>query len=514
MNSKKIDKSFEKAISAHQQGHFSQAEAIYEQILALVPEHPDPLHMLGVLRWQTGDAKSAVELISKAIRGNPENPTYHYNLANAFVTLGDDEAAIEHYDTALASRPDYTNALINKANALKRRKDYSEAIAILEKVLKIVPNSIEALNNLGNTYVDIGDYQKAISIFQTALDVQNDYSPALTNLGNAYRKLGDVDKAEALYRKAARLSPDDIDAHFNLSTLLLSQAKFDEGWREYEWRLKKAQLASTRLPSPRWNGAPVPGKTILVLCEQGLGDSIQFFRYLPTVAEQCEKLVFHCQKPLIGLLRPSCPGEIVDNSVAAMNIFHDLHVPLLSLPQIFKTTLNDIPSPSPYLDIDEKTVERWRKILTPGLISGLPAIGLCWAGSPTNTNDQERSIPFETLTHLLKKRRANFISLQKGGGEETARKFAESNDHMQEFASRIRDFRDTAAIVANLDRVITVDTAVAHLAGAMGKPVDLLIPFDGEWRWLRDRSDSPWYPSMTIHRQPSPGAWEEVVEKL
>jgi tetratricopeptide (TPR) repeat protein len=320
---------------------------------------------------------------------------------------------------------------------------------------------------------------------------------------------GKLDEAAACYRRALELRPDYADAHWNQSLLLLLTGDLERGWAKYEWRWKIKQWSPRDFPQTLWDAQPLEGRTILLHAEQGLGDTIQFARYASLVKERGGAVIVECQRPLLSLLA-SCAG--IDRLVGQGDELppFDVQVPLLSLPGIFHTSLRDIPATVPYLFAHPSLVERWRQEL--GGIAGFK-IGIAWRGSPIHKNDRARSIPLSCFEPLAGLPDIHLFSLQKGAGTE---ELQDARDHfpVAELGSRLEDFMDTAAVLKNLDLVITCDTAVAHLAGALGVPVWVAIPFAPDWRWLLGRSDSPWYPTMRLFRQKKLGNWEDVFEEI
>lgn len=358
----------------------------------------------------------------------------------------------------------------------------------------------------------IGDHQRATECYRQAIALNVNYVDAYNNLGLIFEATGRPAEAVTYYERAIALRPDFAQAHWNLSLALLVTGNFSRGWDEYEWRLKTPELAGegNRFARPLWNGEDLRGKKLLLHAEQGFGDAIQFIRYAPLLASLGEHILFEC-KPALKRLFKGVKGihEIILRGDPLPQF--DFHCPLLSLPSRLRIAEGKIPATAPYLFPDEGLVEGWRKSM-PNTGSAFK-VGLMWAGSPGNKNDLNRSISLRQLDLLGTVENVVFFNLQKGFGE------AQANDplanlHFIGLTEDIGDFASTAALIANLDLVICVDTSVAHLAGAIGKLAWVLLPFAADWRWLLEREDSPWYPSLRLFRQCNIGNWEEVVARV
>jgi len=355
---------------------------------------------------------------------------------------------------------------------------------------------------------EMGRHDLAAASLHEAIAINPAPAPYHAALGNALRELGRLDEAIASYRKAITLTPELIDAHYNLSTTLLLRGELQAGWTEFEWRWKTEYLimAQRSFTQPQWAGEPARGRTLLIHAEQGLGDSLQFCRYATLAARRGLRVILEVQAPLVRLLR-NLPGvERVMARGEALPDF-DLHCPMMSLPLACATTIETIPQSAAYLRADPAQVEAWRKRLDAMPPLG-PRIGLVWAGSATLTIDLRRSINPEKLAPLVRLPGLHFVSLQKIGPA------APADFRLTDFMADMNDFADTAALIANLDLVISVDTAVAHLAAALGKPVWMLDRFDHCWRWLTGRRDSPWYPTLRLYRQPRRGDWDSVLAEV
>jgi len=445
------------------------------------PSPPSPEHLLysaALGHYQAGRYAQAQPLLLHMISANPrDHDALNLLGAIAFETLPL-EVAEDFFHRALAVRPNESTAHCNLGNALHHQAKYTEALPSLRRAVRLSPHSREALVSLGHTL----------------------------------RALGQLDEAIAAYRKAVALDPQSAEAHYALSTALLTQGDFTAGWQEHEWRWQTSHLCAARLEfvQPQWRGEAAPGKTLLIYDEQGFGDSLQFCRFVPLAAAQGLRVILSVPPGLLSLFK-SLPG--VDHLVTHGNPLpdFDLHCPMMSLPLAFGTTLETIPDSIPYLHADPQAIADFQSRLGPATGK---RIGLVWAGNPRKEQrlftliDSRRSIDATLLAPLFEIPGAQFISLQKAGPA------APAHFPLTDLMPDVQDFAGTAALIANLDLVICVDSSVAHLAGALGKPLWLLDRYDHCWRWLAGRSTSPWYPAMRIYRQKSPGDWRGVISEV
>ena len=466
---------FAEAMALHRAGRLREAERGYRKILTVYPGHPDVLHMLGVLAYQTGQNASAVLMIAGAIAVKPDAAAYHSNLGLALKDLG-------------------------------RLED---AAASFRKASELDPKSPEPHNNLGIVFTALGNWEEALACSSKALELDPDFADAHANIGQVNRQQGRLAEAIARYRRAIAQKPDFAEAHTSLAHALLAKGEFAEGWAEYEWRWQtRAMMAGRRnFAAPVWQGEPGGGGILLIHAEQGFGDTLQFCRFAPLAATYGWQVVLEVQPPLARLLA-QLPGVTVISQGQPLPEF-DAHIPLLSLPHVLGIDARNIVAP-PYLKADASLLDIWRSRLQETAKDGL-LIGLVWAGShrPALAGiDRRRSMAPGRLAPLLDIPGLNFVSLQKDGPPMPAAL------PVTDLMPKIMDFADTAGLIAGLDLVIAVDTAVAHLAGALGKPVWLLNRFDSCWRWLTGRRDTPWYPSMRIYPQSKPGDWETVIAEM
>ena len=529
-------------------GRVDEAAAEYRRAIALRPDFAEAHNDLGSLLRDRGDLAGALECYRRATGCRPQLSEASYNLGLTLDALERLDEARDAYRAAIRARPDFVEAHINLGAALQRSGRLAEAISEYREALRHAPDHPTALTNLGAALDDTGQSIDALEAHDHALAVAPGFALAHVNRGatlahlerdaeavEAYREairhdpgnaeahgnlglaltnLGRTAEAVQAHRQAVALAPDNPKHHHWLGMALLLTGAMTEGWAEHEWR-RKLPGFQRDLPKPAWTGEALGGKTILLHAEQGYGDTLHFVRYAPLVAATGGRVVLWVPDPLIRLLAtvPGVAEAVSDRPPASA---FDVHLPRMSLPHAFGATLDTISAPIPYLSPDGEAVAAWGKRVA--RLAGLK-IGLVWAGNPGYPEkreyriDRRRSLRLEQLAPLAEIDGITFVSLQKGdaAGQATA---PPAGLRLVDWMDEVTDFADTAALVANLDLVISVDTSVAHLAGAMGKPVWILSRFDGCWRWLENRDDSPWYPTARLFRQPAPGQWEPVLIKV
>ena len=537
---------FQDALKLHQDGNLAEAANTYHNILEKDPGRVDVIFLLGTLNIQQGNLELATTYLKKAISLKPDHvaacnnlgtalqsqgrlseavviynqvielkPDYaeaRINLGNVFQEQGKFDEAMVCYNRVIEFQPDYAEAHYNLGNALGKKCKPDEAASCFSKAIELKPEYVEAHNNLGSVFHKQGKLDEAASCFSKAIELKPDYTEAHINLGNVFQEQGRFDEAMVCYNLAIELKPDYAEAHMNRSFALMLTGNFEEGWPEYEWRLHTKDSISKTFQQPRWDGTPLNGKSILVHAEQGLGDTIQFVRYLPMVQSKGGHVIFECQKDLLRLLENSAGfDEIIEKATTSEENSHfDVQVPLLSLPGIFGTTFKNIPSKVPYITVDPEPVKQWSERIEH---NDDFKIGIVWAGSPHHKNDRNRSCKLEDFTQLAEIPDLIFYSLQKGPASAEVN-YPPKGMKTINLEDSLIDFADTAALIANLDLVISIDTSVAHLAGAIGKPVWNLLSFVPDWRWLLGRDDSPWYPDMRLFRQTRPNDWTGVFEQV
>lgn len=534
------------ALSQQHAGQLAAAEATCRRVLTAQPQHPNALYRLGMIALSAGRHEEALEAIGQAVALRPNEPDWYSNLAVVQRRCGQTEDAVASLQRALALRPDLHHVHFNLGNALQELGRYVEALECYRRALELQPEHAASHVGLGNSLRELGRVEGAIeshrravalapasavahdflgvslmeadrldeagACFRRALELEPAFADALLNLGLVCQSTRRPNEAAALYRQALVHNPELARTHTNLAHALLLTGQFEEGWREYEWRWRDPKFPSQprNFAAPRWDGSPMPGRTILLHTEQGYGDAIHFLRYLPLVRERsaASRVIVECSAPLVRLFAESVGDdaevfERVDWEGNKLPSF-DCHLPFLSLPFALRK-FAPMPMATPFLHADPARRAAWRECLQPGF-----RVGLVWAGSTWHRRDRRRSIPVEQLAPLLRLEGVSFYSLQIGAKEKTSTLPPPIHD----LTSHITDFADTAALVAELDLVISVDTSVVHLAGALGRPVWTLLPFVPDWRWGLERDDTLWYPSMRLFRQRVMDDWDEVVARV
>jgi tetratricopeptide (TPR) repeat protein len=434
-------------------------------------------------------------------------------LAHEYYQAGNLRASAKIYVEILQVQPENIAALSALGEICYKLGNYTLAISCIERDLELNPTNALGYYNLGIALKELKRFDEAIVSFKTSLRINPNIAEAYNNLGFIFGQIqGLFMEAMDCYDKAIELNPNYAQAHFNKSSLLLLSGNFNEGWKEYEWRRKISNYVPLQrnFPQPLWNRSDIQGKTIFLYSEQGFGDTIQFARYIPIVAQQEATILVECQKELVALLQKVNGVKKMVTRNEKPPAF-DVHYPLLSLPSLFDTTLEDIPARVPYINAESSLASNWRNKMQAD--AAKLKVGLVWAGKPGHANDCNRSCSINIFLSLARLDGVTFYSLQKGAAAQQA-KFPPQGIRLIDYTDDIYDFSDTAALIENLDLVISVDTSVAHLAGAMGKPVWILLPFIPDWRWMLNRDDSPWYPTMQLFRQPAIGDWTSVITSV
>jgi Flp pilus assembly protein TadD len=519
------ERQFAKAVLLHGQGQEIAAKQIYETLIAADPNDADSLNNLATIEWKTGNLPRALELVLRSTKVDSANPMFLDNLGQILSDMKLYDKAVEAFCLSLQRKPGSPRTLYKLSTALRYLGRWDQATAAALKAIELAPNDPDGYDTLGFIMNAQGRLEEAAEVLQHALTLNPEAFSAWINLGQSMTLASRTEEAAEAFRRAAALRPDNADVHTNLALVTLKNGDLAEGWRHYEWRWRGRDMrtARRRTTAPQWDGSAGDG-TILLHAEQGLGDTLQFCRYAPLVAERGHKVVLEVQPELTTLLGHSLGSDrltVVSRAADYPDIAGwpriDAHCPLMSLPFVFGTTIETI-SDQPYLTAEPGKIAAWQERFDGTLGPGL-RVGLVWAGNSRRDEsvtlrevDQRRSMSLADLAPLLMVDGIAFVSLQKG--EASSEIGALGTAGCFDASPHLTDFAETAAAVANLDLVICVDTSVAHLAGAMGKPVWMTSRLDGCWRWLNGRSDSPWYPTMRIFRQGLDRSWAPVVEEL
>lgn len=561
------------ALDFHERGELSAAQALYRALLDDYPSHAQIWGLLGSACRLSGEPREALDCLEKAVAYAPgrndlkaehgialseagqhdeaairleavlpslaargeDAAVVYAALGDACLALGRFDDAADNYSEALQRDPANNTAQVNRATALQRTGRRTEAIEAYRKTLESHPTDAAALTNLGVALQEAGDLDEAVTVLTEAAAQAPDDAVSRIDLGVALHRLGRLKDAETVYQLALDLAPgnprawsnlgnllqdrllfaearmahenalvhggDDPEYHWNYAMTLLLAGNLEKGFTEFEWRRRRPNFPDHRISGPAWDGSDPAGRRILLYTEQGLGDAIQFARYAGILAQMGATVVLACPAPLAELFATlDGPVEIVTNWQAAEP--YDCHAPLMSLPHLMGTRVDSVPAAMPYLSVPQDT-----KVLLPAA-QGACRVGLVWAGNPDHANDRNRSLPLSALRPLFDVDGVEWVSLQVGPG---AAEIGECAAPVQDLSPALGPFGETAAAMAELDLVISVDTAAAHLAGALGRPVWLLLPHAPDWRWLTGRDDSPWYPTMRLFRQPAPGIWDSVI---
>ncbi len=489
-------------------GRLLEAEAQCRQIVQAQPAEPNAVHLLGLIAHQSGKLAEAIGHLRHAVKLAPDVPLFHANLGEMCRLAGRTEEAVTHGRRALKLKPDYPEALSNLGVALYEEKDYEEAAACHRRAVELDAGFALAHSNLGNALHALKRFDEAETAYRRAIALQPNFADAWSNLGTTLHHAGQYEEGVAALRRAVALAPHHANAHSGLGILLLMRGDLGEGWEEYEWRLQSSEVKGPRFPQRPWQGESLAGRHIYVQAEQGFGDTIQFARYLPMLAPRAGRVSFRVHQSLLTLIRESLPGIEVLGDRGNPSPPVDCELALLSLARMFKTRLETIPASIPYLHPPAEAAARWRGRL--GGMRGLK-VGVVFAGRPEHANDFRRSLDLSTLAPVLAVADVSFASLQVGprAGDVTAQAGKVAN-----LSPQLTDFAETAGAIAALDLVIAVDTSVAHLAGALGKPTWVLLPLVTDWRWLIDREDNAWYPTMRLFRQGQGEGWSDVIARV
>ncbi|HEY6896446.1 MAG TPA: tetratricopeptide repeat protein [Rhodocyclaceae bacterium] len=530
-------------LAAHRAGQLAPALAHYEQVLAIVPGEANALHLSGVALAALGRLAEGIARLEAARSQGPQAAPVHLNLANAYRDAGRHDQAVRSYQAALALKPDYADAHGNLGSLYRQLGRHSEAEASLARAVELRPELAANWFNLGNLYSDQGCHEQALAAQQQALKLAPEDGETWLALGNGLKRLNRLDQAiealnraaqllprsplvwnslgaacedaghyapaQALYRRALALAPEDTVAAFNDACLSLRLGDYRAGWANYESRWGFSGAPRHRPEVPPWTGRePLAGRTLLLGAEQGLGDTLQFVRFARLLAAQGARILLDVPRPLAPLLRAqpwvagaSCPEDELPQS--------DFFCPLLSLPAAMGIDLADLPGAMPYLTLPAETQAHWQATVARHA-AGRPRIGLVWSANTKSESGAARSLPLAELLAILPPQVAPFVLQTQINAAE--RELLAARPQVADLSAGFGDFADTAAVAAEMDLIVSVDTSVVHLAGALGLPALLLLPRVADWRWLLERADSPWYPSLELFRQQASGDWQAPLQ--
>jgi Flp pilus assembly protein TadD len=468
----------EEAKSHIDAGRLDAAVSIYELVAAMLPDNSDVHHTLGLVHLEAGRYDQAVGHIGRCLELTPSN-------AAAYRSMGD---------------------------ALGASQQFSLALSAYEKACTLDPGNLDALLNLGNLFHGLDLFDRAEATYAKIIARAPEHMQALNNLGKVNHDKGRLQRALVFYDRCLDLYPRHAEAQFNRAALLLAMGDFKRGWESYEWRFRRpgaARVYPHRLTTPRWQGDAYRNRRLLVHCEQGMGDMLQFVRYLPLVMQRGGTLLLEAHEPLVPLFKvqPWVDEVIAFNEKQPTAIPHDLHIPLLSLPRVFQTGTDTIPHAIPYIETNSQSPNHLKQYIKYDRLN----IGLIWASSDINP---KRNLPLEKCHAWFQNPKLHFISLQKGNAAQQILPMQSHASAISVLGQHLTNFLDTACLMAHLDLIISVDTAPLHLAGGMGRPLWALLPFNADWRWPMGDGLSLWYPQTKIFRQSSPGNWEDVIAAI
>ena len=524
--------------------NFAEAEKLLTDAVQKNPGKPKLYNNLANLFLKLNKWETAVKYYNLAIKRDSINDDYYFNLGNCYSKMEQYDSAILNYKKAIEINPSNKGAINNLANVQVKINNYKSAIELYTNLIESFDDTAGAFYNLANCYQEQKNYDKAIEYYQNAIKKDKTLRSAYINIGRCFLEKGDVGTAEEYFLKATedgdnrtiaftnlavtsleslrinealsfleivlKGNPDVVEAHYNKAHALLLNGNYDEGWKEYEWRKKRKDFIKPDLSKPELIDQPVENKKILVYAEQGFGDTIQFVRYLQLLKDKKCHIIFICDKKLYDLFKNlECIDKIIiSDNLKESEIEYDYQIALMSLPFYFKTNRENIPAFKSYLKVDDNLVNDWKKIIKER--ENLK-VGIVWAGNPNNNRDKIRSMKLSQMLPVLSLKGIDFYSLQVGPA---ANQLNDIYYPIVRLDNHIRNFTDTAAIIKNLDLVISVDTSVVHLSGALGKPVWNLVSFLPDWRWLLSKKDTAWYPSMRLYRQQEKGDWQSVINEV
>src|SRR5215469_965735 len=492
-------------------GRFDEALASLTKAVSLAPNVPIVWYNRGNVYSQKKDYNSALSDYDRAIKIDPNYSDAWFGRGNAFAGLKRYDEAVAAYDRALTLKPDLVKAWLARGSIFYDLKRYDEALVTYDNALARIPDLAEAWLGRGNVFINVQRFDEAFAAYDKALALKPDLAEAWLSRGNVFKNLGRYDEALAAYAKAQALKPGWAEAQCNEAIVRLVLGDTDYGWKKFEcrWDTKLLRGLKRNFTQRLWLGdSDIKNKIILIHAEQGLGDTIMGCRYVPMLASLGAKVIAEVQPPLKSLLKNLEGVSMLIGKGETIPRF-DVQCPIMSLPLAFKTTVETIPAKVPYLAASNDVVEKWRSKLAGAEIK----VGIAWAGNPNHPGDLDRSIPLKNILPIVGLKGARYFSLQKDLRDDD-REMLDANSQIVRLDQEMNDFEDTAAIMMSLDLVISCDTSIVHLAGALSRPIWVLLPFDPDWRWLLNRNDSPWYPTARVFRQLNAGEWSTVADDV
>jgi Flp pilus assembly protein TadD len=496
-------------VALRHDGDDAAAVAAFRRAVEIAPNYVTALANLGLTLRAQGELRAAVAALRRAASLNPDNAEYQRQLGSAYGALNRYDFAAAHFRRATELEPDAATAYANLGMALTELNRWDDAVTAYERAAALDPDNASIRVNLAFARDDPAGIADSETQCRRLIAAHSNLPEAYNALGLILQKQNRLDESLESYRRATALKSDFLPAVINESLLLLLLGRYDEAWPKYEWRRRLPMLRRNERTQPHWQGEDIAQKTILLHSEQGFGDTIQFLRYVPLVAARARHVILEIPRPLVRMAA-SLPVEnitIVPNNRPPPAA--DVHTPLLGLPRIFHTRVDNIPGHVPYLMPRRPLVERWAQRLR---ADPRFKVGLAWAGNPEHKGNRSRSLTVGRLAPLLALRDIGWYGIQVGGPAKEIKRLPQGT--LIDLSPQLTDFAETAGAMLNLDLIIAVDTAVAHLAGALARPAWIMIAFSPDWRWLLGRDDSPWYPSVRLYRQPAPGHWDSVIARL
>jgi len=501
---------FQKGINLANQNAYDAAASCFEAILKRDPNRTEAMVNSGLMHYSAGRLEKAEQFILLSLSKSPNAAESYYYLGLIYKASNNIHDALASYQLALNCHPNFDLAWYNLGEILLNQKQYSLAIQCFQKVITITPDFEDAYLNLGESHSRLEQYHEAIRYFKQLISMNPNHTDALYNLGVAYNNLRQYNEALSIYDTALLIDPGHIKSHYNKSFILLTKGDYANGFAEYEWRLKKHSTYKAKSKKPFWKGEQMPSKTLLVYAEQGFGDCMQFIRFLPYIQKKVKNIILECQPELIRLFSSL---ETVDKIVprGAPLPEHDFQASLLSMGFFLNITLNNLPANIPYLESNSPLPKEIKPFFKN---TQKIKIGVVWGGtgSTLDKTDMGRSLPLKTFQGLLDIEQLQWFSFQKGA--RTIELNQSPGERLVDLGQFFNDFADTASAACEMDLIITVDTAMAHLAGALGLRVWTLLSYDADWRWLRNQDETPWYPGMRLFRQECPGSWTSVIKHI